>query len=172
MWSNTKALGSVCDSNELSQCQTQEAIRVPKSLVHITWEGQLWINDMVNYFLCDVTKSKQTESSREARMKVPLRWMRSTSRTQWGNLHLHHDRSCDTGQTLPAWHSPIMEKRFILEMRKNNKQSFLLFWSWLKRLVVVCLFLFTLQSMSTLWGLRARWTMPCLFINSRPSRTS
>ncbi len=116
----------------------------------------------------------QLKSSREALMDLSLWWMRRKRRTQWENLHRPHDRSCDKGQTLPTWHSPAKKK--LIKVRITFKCSChcckLGRFSPSNRQTYIKQLIFTLQSMSTLCALRALCTMPCLFINSRPSRTS
>lgn len=116
-----------------------------------------------------IAQSHQLKSSREVLMDRSLWWMRRKRRTQWENLHRLHDQSCDKGQTSPAWHSPTKKKailewqHYILKTSFNCPEIAL---TYIKQLS------FTLQSMSTLCALRALCTMPCLFMNSRPSRTS
>lgn len=65
---------------------------------------------------------------------------------------------------------PLQRKRFILEWHDCKKAVVPLSYNWTH--VKQRCGNDTLQSMSTLWGLSALCTMPCLFMNSRPSRTS
>lgn len=165
------------------------SIWMPHGLDSMKNDGLLSINVMVNCLFYDLTNSKQKEvnlwhrkDSSHSSFSPVEKFQRSINghfsvmkwriHTQWENLHLPHDQSCDKGQILPAWHSPT--KKIAISGGRFVYRQLFNFQTYIQSVNETRQFdeHGTLQSLSTLCAVRALCTIPCLFINSRPSRIS